>query len=407
MYRGIIILVVLFILLTVLYQHKKEFRKVICYNSIITLFLLIALSIILLVKNLKLSKMIANENFTRVNENFTRVNENFTDEETTEEEEIDIKELFLKFNINYDDVKDFKDFEKTLLVVFNNIGIDIKSISKILFKKGSVIVIIEFNKDVKDSHYKNVEKKLKALLKDEVIPIKMKNGKTIFYKGSDVKISKVEDEFEGDTSKKKQYINISGSGSGIKQSHVKGVGNIFAPRIVIKKDGDNNDYVNKLSRQSVPQQVKTQCNNEDAKANVMKAQHYKDYNNFDDIKLGTFKKSHNKNKCQSPDLDVRVGKNLDEKTYFPGYSYMPPSNWRVPQKRPPACIAQKKCLDHPVSVFDKGTPSDALEYYGVGSILPKFTYREETDFITCPKQHRNNNNNNNNKKNNKNDDEQS
>ena len=37
MYRGIIILVVLFILLTVLYQHKIEFRKVICYNSIITL----------------------------------------------------------------------------------------------------------------------------------------------------------------------------------------------------------------------------------------------------------------------------------------------------------------------------------------------------------------------------------
>jgi hypothetical protein len=396
MYRGIIILVVLFILLTVLYQHKKDFRKVICYNSIITLFLLIALSIILLFRNLKLNKMNLSENF-------------FTDEESLEEEDIDIKELFLKFDINYDDVKDFKKLEKTLLVVFNNIGIDIKSISKILFKKGSVIVTIEFNKDVKDSHYKNVEKKLKALLKDEVIPIKMKNGKTVFYKGSNVKISKDEDEFEEETVKTIQSINTSGSGSGsgIKQSHVKGVGNIFAPRIIIKKDSDNNrdetNYVNKLSKQSVPQQIKTQCNNEDAKANVMKAQHYRDYNNFDDIKLGTFKKSHNKTKCQNPDLDVRVGKNLDEKTYFPGYSYMPPSNWRVPEKRPPVCIAQKKCLDHPVSVFDKGTPSDALEYYGVGSILPKFTYREETDFVTCPKQQQKNSKNNNSKK----DDEQS
>ena len=388
MYRGIIILVVLFILLTVLYQHKKDFRKVICYNSIITLFLLIALSIILLFRNLKLNK-----NFN------VNVNENFTDEEMTEEEEIDIKELFLKFNINYDDVKDFKNLEKTLLVVFNNIGINVKSISKILFKKGSVIVIIEFNKDVKESDYQTVEKKLKALLKDEVIPMKMKNGKTIFYKGSDVEISK-EDNFKEEKEKEKdsKKQSIYTTGSGIRQSHVKGVGNIFAPRIIIKKDGDNNDYVNRLSKQPVPQQIKTQCNNEDAKANVMKAQHYRDYDNFDDIKLGTFKKSHNKNKCQDPNLNVRVGKNLDEKTYFPGYSYMPPSNWRVPQKRPPVCIAQKKCLDHPVSVFDKGTPSDALEYYGVGSILPKFTYREETDFITCPKQQQKNSKNNNSKK---------
>ena len=184
MYRGIIILVVLFILLTVLYQNKKDFRKVICYNSIVTLFILLALSVILLFRNF------VNENFTRVNENFTRVNENFTDEETTEEEEeIDLKELFLRFDVDYDKVKDFKNLEKTLLVVLSNIGIDIKSISKILFKKGSVIVTIEFKKNVKENDYKNIEKKIQVLLKDEVIPIKMKNGKTIFYKGSDIEIS--------------------------------------------------------------------------------------------------------------------------------------------------------------------------------------------------------------------------
>ena len=148
----------------------------------------------------------------------------------------------------------------------------------------------------------------------------MKNGKTVFYKGSNVKISVDEDKFEEETVKSKQSMNTTGSGSGIKQSHVKGVGNIFAPKIVIKKDSnDENNYANKLNRQSIPQQIKTQCNNEDEKANIMKAQHYRDYNNFDDIKLGTFKKSHNRNKCQDPDLNVRVGKNLDEKTYFPGY----------------------------------------------------------------------------------------
>lgn len=57
-----------------------------------------------------------------------------------------------------------------------------------------------------------------------------------------------------------------------------------------------------------------------------------------------------------------------------GYSYMPATSWSVPQQRPPSCIPQKKCPVCPV--VDKGTPVDAVEWSQVGSILPKFEYKE-------------------------------
>jgi hypothetical protein len=53
---------------------------------------------------------------------------------------------------------------------------------------------------------------------------------------------------------------------------------------------------------------------------------------------------------------------------------MPAVSWSVPQKRPPPCIPQKKCPVCPV--VDKGTPVDAIEWSQVGSILPKFEYKE-------------------------------
>lgn len=58
-----------------------------------------------------------------------------------------------------------------------------------------------------------------------------------------------------------------------------------------------------------------------------------------------------------------------------GYSYMPPTTWSVPQKRPPVCIPNKK--GEPIPQMTKGVPLDALEYTKVGSILPKFNYEEK------------------------------
>ena len=58
-----------------------------------------------------------------------------------------------------------------------------------------------------------------------------------------------------------------------------------------------------------------------------------------------------------------------------GQSFMPPTSWSVPQKRPPPCIPQKNCPVCPV--YTPGAPVDALETTSVGSIMPKFTYKEE------------------------------
>ena len=78
------------------------------------------------------------------------------------------------------------------------------------------------------------------------------------------------------------------------------------------------------------------------------------------------------------------------KQYYPGYSFMPPETWTVPQERPPVCVPDK-WIKRPSSVFDRGTPTNVLEldengnmanneddvhFTNVGSILPKFNYKE-------------------------------
>ena len=56
-----------------------------------------------------------------------------------------------------------------------------------------------------------------------------------------------------------------------------------------------------------------------------------------------------------------------------GWSYMPPEVWSVPQERPPPCIPQKNC---PVCPTMDSRYADALKWDSVGSIMPKFEYKE-------------------------------
>jgi hypothetical protein len=73
----------------------------------------------------------------------------------------------------------------------------------------------------------------------------------------------------------------------------------------------------------------------------------------------------------------------------PGYSYIDPKYWSVPQKRPPVCVTNNEF--NPASLYDRGTPTNVLELTpagdiaateenvrltNVGSILPKFEYTE-------------------------------
>ena len=83
----------------------------------------------------------------------------------------------------------------------------------------------------------------------------------------------------------------------------------------------------------------------------------------------------------------------DAKTWYPGYTYLPPSNWDVPQKYPPACLAPSPDTIKLTGLVDRGLPLNVLElnpYNGkiaqteesvnltnVGSMLPKFKYEEQ------------------------------
>ena len=92
---------------------------------------------------------------------------------------------------------------------------------------------------------------------------------------------------------------------------------------------------------------------------------------------------------------------LTNRTYVPGMSYMPPTEWNVPQYHPTTCrqVCNNTFIDTralPIGIMDPGTPIFALEIgsdgtiakderdvtlTNVGSIMPKFIYRE---YVDCP-----------------------
>ena len=82
----------------------------------------------------------------------------------------------------------------------------------------------------------------------------------------------------------------------------------------------------------------------------------------------------------------------DAKTWHPGYTYLPPTNWDVPQKRAPVCRSPSPNAIKLTGLVDRGLPLNVLELnpYGqiantedtvkltnVGSMLPKFSYEEQ------------------------------
>jgi hypothetical protein len=84
----------------------------------------------------------------------------------------------------------------------------------------------------------------------------------------------------------------------------------------------------------------------------------------------------NSNFSYTPEY-IPSGKQPSKEIYSAyGWSFMPPQSWSVPQKRPPVCIPQKGQASTVVPIYDKSVPVDALEWTQVGSILPKFEYKE-------------------------------
>ena len=97
------------------------------------------------------------------------------------------------------------------------------------------------------------------------------------------------------------------------------------------------------------------------------------------------------------DLALDQAGNLTVKNYtqakkwYPGYTYVPPVYWDVPQRHMTACQAPNPDVRKLTGLVDRGLPLNVLELRpdgteadteetvsltNVGSILPKFTYQE-------------------------------
>ena len=239
-----------------------------------------------------------------------------------------------------------------------------------------------------------------------------------------------EDNEDDDKEKFDDTDKVSGGGDGsrsggnvsIQQSGMEGTGNIFTPQIIIKandsgsgnvryrKQNNQQDAVNGLTnvifnRSQEPASNIWSNNNGsyDVPENVSK-------NAWEDMQEEAVQKYYNNMTNSNNDVSMPFDgndskpdnatnkkpmckSNIGPKEYYPGYSIFPPDRWDVPQKRPPACIPDK--WNRPSAVFTQGTPVNVLEldkdgkmkidennvtFTNVGSILPKFEFKEKTNY---------------------------
>lgn len=162
-------------------------------------------------------------------------------------------------------------------------------------------------------------------------------------------------------------------------------------------DNDNytdydSDYYNKDFWRSVPDYNKPSWMNNTDKNNGETNQKYLNNtsgNNNVPYNYGNGTGIYQSN--EEVDTQNKNNKFPQNKIFYPGYSYTPPSNWDVPQLRPPVCYPnQLDTRKLPIGVMDYGTPVNALELNpegviahtedtvhltNVGSILPKFEYK--------------------------------
>ena len=95
---------------------------------------------------------------------------------------------------------------------------------------------------------------------------------------------------------------------------------------------------------------------------------------------------------EEQDGNLTVQDYKDAKTWVPGYTYLPPTNWDVPQKRSPVCMSPSPNSIKLTGLVDRGLPMNVLELNpqgqvadtensvkltNVGSLLPKFSYEEQ------------------------------
>ena len=74
-----------------------------------------------------------------------------------------------------------------------------------------------------------------------------------------------------------------------------------------------------------------------------------------------------------------------DKIGMPGYSYLDPKFWDVPQRRNQVCVPQKELSRGNTALepagYLSGGHSNVMEFQSVGSILPDFKYEEKADYV--------------------------
>ncbi len=80
------------------------------------------------------------------------------------------------------------------------------------------------------------------------------------------------------------------------------------------------------------------------------------------------------------------------KNWYPGYTYVPPVHWDVPQKRADVCLPNEQNYTKLTGLIDRGLPLNVLELNqngniantedtvlmsNVGSMIPRFNYQEQ------------------------------
>ena len=231
----------------------------------------------------------------------------------------------------------------------------------------------------------------------------------------------VDDENEDDEKEKFDDTDkVSGDGSrsggnvSIQQSGMEGTGNIFTPQIIIKandsgsgnvhyrKQNNQQDAVNGLTNVIFNRSQEPASNIWSNKNGSYDVPEKVSKNAWEEMQEEAIKKYYNNMTNKNNDVSMPFDDNdsksickskINPKEYYPGYSIFPPDRWDVPQKRPPACIPDK--WNRPSAVFTQGTPVNVLEldkdgkmkidensvtFTNVGSILPKFEYKEKTDY---------------------------
>jgi hypothetical protein len=254
----------------------------------------------------------------------------------------------------------------------------------------------------------------------------MKSNDENFEGFKDTKLNKKKDKFtdktasfvRSKTTKAKKEQDAAQSGSTvIKQEKGKGISSIFSPQIIIK-EGDHDGVYFKKSESSPEVPISTGRNRRRKVKNWQEPeadlwadshQYYDGHESSRDPwnsavdnwnkSMGSCKNGTSKdcgNYVEYDTLRKKPDKKYQKgpKQFYPGYSYLPPTNWDVPQKRAPICVNNNPDTTKlPIGIADHGTPINALEvdpigrilsteemvkHTNVGSILPKFKYDEET-----------------------------